>query len=342
MKIILLIEAAPGVREATAEILALAGYRVVQAADGQHGVALARTAGPDLVLCNPALPRLDGYGVLRILHQDPATAGLPFLFLAAEGAGADVRRGMSAGADDYLTAPLDDAALLDAVALRLARCAARAPGPPAAGRPGMALLHDRLAAGLRPYKKKHVLYREGDAPPGLYWLQRGAAKTYKADAAGNAYLTELSGDGQFLGYLAVLGATDYAETTVLLENATVGLLPLAEFLALLEQFADVARHFLQLLARAAAVREARLLELAYQPVRRRLSLALVQCEQVFQPLGRRGRGTSIPREDLAALVGASKETISRMLSSFRAEGLVETDGSAITILDAARLRRQQR
>ena len=63
-----------------------------------------------------------------------------------------------------------------------------------------------------------------------------------------------------------------------------------------------------------------------------------QVEQTFEPLGHLDHGTDISREDLAALVGASKETVSRMLSDFRAKGLIEITGHHITIVDAGRLR----
>ncbi|RAK64545.1 response regulator [Hymenobacter edaphi] len=344
MKTILLIEDHEPMRENTAEILELAGYRVVQAADGKRGVELARHAAPDLVVCDIMMPELDGFGVLHILHQDPATTDIPFLFLTAKVDREDLRRGMNAGADDYLTKPFDDTVLLDAIALRLRKHEARpAAAPPAHPLPGLQLLQDLLTAParLKHYRKKHVLYLEGDAPHSVYWLQHGTAKTSKTDKAGNEYITELSTNGQLLGYRDVLGGTDYQETTTLLDDATVGLLPRHEFEVLLSQHADLARHFSQLLARTAAARDARLLELAYQPVRRRLALALVRFEETFQPLTSPAHGTHLSREDLAALVGASKETVSRMLSEFREEGLIELVGSDISILDAARLRRQR-
>ncbi|MCC3156027.1 response regulator [Hymenobacter sp. 15J16-1T3B] len=343
MKTILLIEDHEPMRENTAEILELAGYRVVQAADGKRGVELARSAVPDLVMCDVMMPELDGFGVLHILHQDPTTTDIPFLFLTAKAGHDDLRRAMNAGADDYLTKPFDDTVLLDAVAMRLSKHDARPAVAPPPAASGLRLLQEWMAAParLKHYKKKHPLYMEGDAPHSVYWLQHGAAKTSKIDKAGNEYITELSSDGQLLGYRAVLGRSDYTDTTVLLTDAAVAQLPHQEFETLLAQHADLARYFWELMAHDAAARDARLLELAYQPVRRRLALALVRFEELYRPMGHLGQGTRIAREDLAALVGASKETVSRTLSDFRAKGLIEVTGQDITILDAPRLRRQQ-
>jgi CheY-like chemotaxis protein len=64
------------------------------------------------------MPELDGYGVLHMLSKNPATAGIPFIFLTAKSEKDDFRKGMNLGADDYLTKPFDDLALLDAIEMR--------------------------------------------------------------------------------------------------------------------------------------------------------------------------------------------------------------------------------
>ncbi len=65
------------------------------------------------------MPQLDGYGVLHMLSKNPATSGIPFIFLTAKSEKEDFRKGMNLGADDYLIKPFDDLELLDAVEMRL-------------------------------------------------------------------------------------------------------------------------------------------------------------------------------------------------------------------------------
>lgn len=121
MQKILVIEDHPRMRENIALLLQLAEYEVVLAADGRRGVELAGTEKPDLVLCDVMMTGLDGYGVLRALREDKATATLPFIFLTARGERADQRAGLEHGADDYLTKPVTKEELLSTVAARLAR-----------------------------------------------------------------------------------------------------------------------------------------------------------------------------------------------------------------------------
>src|SRR5215510_5618663 len=119
MKKILLIEDNREMRENTAEILELANYHVVTAANGKIGVEVAGKELPDLILCDIMMPELDGYGVLYMLSKKSETAGIPFIFLTAKTEKIDIRKGMSMGADDYLTKPFEEMELLNAIETRL-------------------------------------------------------------------------------------------------------------------------------------------------------------------------------------------------------------------------------
>lgn len=123
MKHLLLIEDNKEIRENTAEILELAGYKVRTAANGKTGVELALDEKPDLIICDIMMPVLDGYGVLHLLNKNPALTGIPFIFLTAKAERNDLRKGMEMGADDYITKPFNDIELLNAVESRLKRTA---------------------------------------------------------------------------------------------------------------------------------------------------------------------------------------------------------------------------
>ncbi len=121
MKKILVIEDEPEMRRNLVTLLRLEGFEPISAAHGREGVELALERHPDLILCDVMMPELDGYGVMRRLHDEPATMNVPFLFLTARGEQADVRGGMNLGADDYLVKPVDRLDLLRAIRTRLAR-----------------------------------------------------------------------------------------------------------------------------------------------------------------------------------------------------------------------------
>ncbi len=121
MKKILIIEDQPQMRRNLATILEMEGFEVSLAEDGNAGVARARESKPDLIICDVMMPELDGYGVLRALRSEKATATIPFIFLTAKGEKIDQRTGMNLGADDYLTKPVARIDLLASVKVRLER-----------------------------------------------------------------------------------------------------------------------------------------------------------------------------------------------------------------------------
>ena len=116
---ILVIEDVEALREEIMEMLSYEGFGVLGAENGLVGVQIAKTYLPNLIICDIAMPELDGYGTLMALRQEPKTSMIPFIFLTAMTEKADMRQAMQLGADDYLTKPFTSAELLGAIASRL-------------------------------------------------------------------------------------------------------------------------------------------------------------------------------------------------------------------------------
>jgi DNA-binding response OmpR family regulator len=82
-----------------------AGYRVVQAVDGDEALRLAQESKPDLAVLDVTMPKLTGYDVTRALREHDATRDIPVILLTARVQDTDFEEGYAAGADDYLTKP---------------------------------------------------------------------------------------------------------------------------------------------------------------------------------------------------------------------------------------------
>ena len=115
MPTVLVIEDEAPLRANLVRILSAEGFQVATAADGDEGVARAREARPDLVICDILMPRMDGFGVLAALRSGPETAATPFIFLTASADKEDLARGLQSGANEYVTKPFKIADLLAAV-----------------------------------------------------------------------------------------------------------------------------------------------------------------------------------------------------------------------------------
>lgn len=117
---ILIIDDDPVVREAAACVLSDAGFVTTQASGGEEGIETALRSPPDLILCDLLMPRVDGFAVLVRLRAEPATAGVPLIFLTASTDESDSRVSYMLGADEYLQKPLDGDLLVAVIERRLA------------------------------------------------------------------------------------------------------------------------------------------------------------------------------------------------------------------------------
>ena len=122
---ILVIEDELNIRQNIAELLTLHNFDVQTAANGREGISQAMLGLPDLILCDIMMPEVDGFKVLKTIRNTRALANVPFIFLTAMASLDDLRLGMNAGADDYLTKPFTLNSLLQAITSRLQRDALR-------------------------------------------------------------------------------------------------------------------------------------------------------------------------------------------------------------------------
>jgi CRP-like cAMP-binding protein/CheY-like chemotaxis protein len=343
-KKVLIIEDNNEIRENIVEILELAGYEVYAASNGKTGVDLAIKNMPDIILCDIMMPELDGYGVLYMLNKYPEAATIPFIFLTAKAERVDLRKGMEMGADDYLTKPFDDMELLNSIESRLKKRDAQQAfysksldslNTLIAKNDGLAELKKIIQERkVRQFKKNQVIYYEGDKGNGLYLLINGSVKTIKLAEDGRELMTGIYGADTYLGVHAMLANEDYTDTATALDDSLLCLIPKDQLEQLLNMYPIVAREFIKLLSNNIREKEEQLLQLAYHSVRKRMAEAMIRLSRQHT---NEAESFKISREDLAAMAGMATETVSRTLSDFKDEGLIDKKGSSITILDINRL-----
>ncbi|MFT3682170.1 MAG: response regulator [Ferruginibacter sp.] len=347
MKKILVIDDNNDIRENTAEILDLAGYTVLTAENGKAGAGVAVKEIPDLIVCDIMMPELDGYGVLHLLKQNAATSHIPFIFLTAKTERTDFRKGMEMGADDYITKPFDDLELLKAIEIRLKKMeilqSQFVPGDKGAGD----LLKELNGSGLLPvnpdryeseqFTKKSMLYKEGARPRYLYHLRSGTIKTFRINEDGKEYITNLYKAGDYIGYPALLEDKSYDDNAEVLEDAELSLVPKEEFLKMVYNDINIASRFIKLISRNVKEKEERLLNLAYDSLRKRVAKGLVTIYEKFNKDNEVPEAINISREDLAQYVGTATESLIRTLSDFKSEKLVEIKDGKIKILQLEKI-----
>ncbi|HEX2619131.1 MAG TPA: response regulator [Phototrophicaceae bacterium] len=100
-------------------MLEIAGYEVLRASNGIDGLRLIHDFHPALIVCDVMMPEVTGYDVLEELQANSNTVSIPMIFLTSQSETQDIRRGMQAGVDDYLTKPFTEQELLTTIQHRL-------------------------------------------------------------------------------------------------------------------------------------------------------------------------------------------------------------------------------
>jgi CRP-like cAMP-binding protein/CheY-like chemotaxis protein len=343
---ILVIEDNADMRDNICEILTLAGYHVISAENGRIGVEKVTTEKPNLILCDIMMPGLDGYSVLHRISMDPQAALTPFVFLTAKADRSDMRKAMDLGADDYITKPFDDLDLLNAVKSRLdkSRKIKAISGEPLQGVEDLMREVNQIEditkisgrASVKKYKKKEVVFSEGDDAIGLYFLKSGKVKVFKSHEVGKDFITQLVNSHEFFGFLPLLQHTRHTSSAEVLEDAEIVFFTKDDFNKLIYGNAQVLSQFVQLLSNRVSEAQERLMNLAYSSVRKRTAEALLLLKQRYSEEEERF-SMSIARDDLARIVGTATESLIRTLGDFKQEGLILIEGSTITILDEYKL-----
>ncbi|TCZ73346.1 response regulator [Flaviaesturariibacter aridisoli] len=348
MKKILLIDDNPHIRENIAELLELSRYRVVTAGDGRSGIEAAIAEKPDLILCDILMPGIDGYGVLHLLQRRPELQQIPFVFLSAKSDQAEIRQGMSLGADDYITKPFDATDLLKTVESRLRKSEllrhSRTAGLDGVDELISVSAGDEVLQGfvrdrhLDRYKKKQRIFTEGNHPVRLYYVQKGKVKVYKTNEEGKELILKIANEGDFFGYISLLENTVYRENATALEDCEIAAIPRSEFEELMNANPQVTRRFISLLSKDVREKEEQLLKIAYNSLRRKVADALLSAQERFRVGGER-QPIHLTRENLAAIAGTATESLIRTLTDFKTEGLIDIHDGSISILDYDKLER---
>jgi len=348
MEKILLIEDNEALRDNTSEILTLANYEVSTAENGKMGVEMAMANPPDIIVCDIMMPVLDGYGVYQILSKNPDLQHIPFIFLSAKSERTDLRKGMEMGADDYITKPFSDSELINAIRARLEKIQILRKQ----GGKGIETWYqiisdlgnkDEMHTALEnhdiiQFKKKQIIYSEGQHPNKLYYIQTGKVKVYKTSDGGKELIIGLLSPGDFFGYIPLIENVVYEEFAETMEESTIRVIPRKEFEHLLTHHQEIALKVIKLLANNIAEKEQQLVALAYHSLRKRVADALLTLKRKYaNKEDDQNFSMSISREDLANIAGTATESLIRTLSDFKSEKLIEIKEGKITILEEKKL-----
>ncbi len=118
---ILIAEDERDIRELITFTLKFAGHEVIATTNGEEAYQMAQQTLPDLIVLDVRMPRMTGYEACEQIKANPATKGIPVVFLSAKGQESEVKAGLERGADEYILKPFSPDQLIENVRAILAR-----------------------------------------------------------------------------------------------------------------------------------------------------------------------------------------------------------------------------
>lgn len=201
-------------------------------------------------------------------------------------------------------------------------------------------LKDRAAR--KRFPKGSTLLSEGDVSGRVMLLESGRVKVGRLTPDGREVILALKGAGELLGDLSAIDGEPISATVSALEEVEVLVLSAKDFRTFLADTPGVALKLLEL--NADRLREAGLKrsEFGGNDAVSRVAARLVEMADRFGVVTDEGLRVSVPlsQEEMAAFIGASRETVSKALQTFRGTGLITTERRWITVLDIERLRQR--
>lgn len=185
------------------------------------------------------------------------------------------------------------------------------------------------------YRKGEIIFREGGIPTGIYYVQSGKVKKYKSTVKGGEQVLYLCGEGELLGYHAVLSEEFYPDSAATTEESQIRFIPKDNFLKVLRTSTALSNALLKSLAHEFSVFINSITNLATKTVRERLAFNLLLLDEKFKS-SHQSNATgdiNLSRSDLANIVGTAKETLVRLLQDFKRAGLIEKTSRTIRIID---------
>jgi CRP-like cAMP-binding protein len=189
------------------------------------------------------------------------------------------------------------------------------------------------------YKKGEIIFYEGAVPAGIFFIADGKAKKYKLDSDGKEHIIYVANSGELVGYHAVLAEERYPDSAAALEESRISFIAREDFLWALEHSVILNRRLLKTLSHEFSVYANNLTLFAQKPVRQRLAVQLIILREKYKKNFQPGIPVAIDmtRDDLASLVGTARENIVRALTDFKKDGIVQTKGRKIMVIDVNNL-----
>ena len=195
-----------------------------------------------------------------------------------------------------------------------------------------------LSKGCNTFKKGQIIFNEGGFPHGIFCVNSGKIKITQSGDEGKEQIVRFAKDGDILGYRTILSGDKYSSSATAIDDSSICFIPKNTFFNLIGKNANLSMEIMKLLSHDLKMAEHKITDLAQKPVRERMAEALLFLKETY---GYENDNATInvilSREEIANMVGTTRETATRLLSEFKDDSIVALIGKKIKILNHQKL-----
>lgn len=189
------------------------------------------------------------------------------------------------------------------------------------------------------YQKGEELFQMGQHPKGIFCVIDGKIKVYQKGFDGKEQIVHLITSGNIMGHRALFGDDTYSCSAIALENCKVCFLPKSRFYEMISKDGKLTFKIAQLLAHELKEAEEIITSTAQQPVMERVAKMLIVLQKQYGFLeDQKTLNIEMKRDDLANMVGTTRETVTRYLYKMKKDQLIDLVGKKIKLLDLKELK----
>lgn len=182
------------------------------------------------------------------------------------------------------------------------------------------------------YKKGQSVFLAGANPRGVFCLNKGKIKIFSLGEEGKEQIIHIAAAGEIVGFRAMFSGDPYIVSAETLEECNICFISKEDFLSMIDSNTILRNGIMKELSKELSERAKFITNMAQKSVKDRLAFALVLLQDIYgdEPI-------NLSREDLANFVGTATETLIRLLTQFKVEGLIRTETRKLWVLNREEL-----
>ncbi|AKX93573.1 Crp/Fnr family transcriptional regulator [Neomoorella thermoacetica] len=202
------------------------------------------------------------------------------------------------------------------------------------------LQHIASLALLRRYRKNMYIFMEGEPGDAFYFVKKGAIKLFQVLEDGREKILHFVREGEIFAEVLLFEGGPYPATAQTLEDTEVGIIRNADMEKLLSAHGEMAVKIIKVMSRRLRQAQNHIRDLALKGAYGRLASSLLQLAREYGKPREDGVtiDLNLSQQELASLIGTSRETVARILSDFKRLGAVEVERQRITLLEPEKLK----